>query len=315
MCSSIFLVRSASFRVPSVHSHVLPSHLLEDVVGFISFWKCKKKEVNIMADEQKFNPDEMPDDPDVTAMLIGFGLGGLEWFGQLVVKALRWIVEVRGIDNNFVQQTFDWTHFLPVWAVRSSMATWNAVVGAVCMLPPGGAAYVALVADIFSLIEAMIRVSFGVGASIAHHNKMDVSALDPQDYVDILALWVGDVEAIQNETAKTAFMNTTSDSNAANRAASKGAKSAAKAAHAAHTMGKAAKSAKFFGKTAAKVGVKVTVKASGKIASATSSTAFPGLGTMLGAAGNASINAWIMSDISHYAEMYYNAKFGLNAPR
>jgi hypothetical protein len=272
-----------------------------------------------MANDPQFNPNEMLDDPALAAILAEMGLGALNWFGQIVVKALIWYVELSGRDQKYVEQTFKYTHSLPVWAVRLGLSTFNAGVGAVCMLPPGGLAFVALAGDVYSLIEAMCRVCLGVGSSLAHRNGMDASALELQDYVDILSLWAGDVNAVQNDTVKAA-LTAPSGNKAATQSAHKGAKVAAHAAKAGKTVytsakaAKAAKTAKFAGKSASKVAAKVVAKGGGKAAAATSSTVAPGAGTALAAVGNAGLNGWIMSDISHYAEVFYKAKFGLEKP-
>jgi hypothetical protein len=180
-----------------------------------------------------------------------------------------------------------------VW--RSAAVSQAAVAGgALVAIPiPGVGAAVGLAADISVLLYTMAVTAFGVGAIIGNRNGYDWHHLDNSDYVDILAVWVGEPEFIQDASTKAIL--------ASSLAAQKtGIKIGAKATTFATSM--ATKKLGFsispllLDKVLAKIFAKLGIKAGSAI-------------PVLGIALNAGVNGWFVNSITNAAKIYYTAKF------
>jgi hypothetical protein len=148
----------------------------------------------------------------------------------------------------------------------------------------------------------MQATAYGVGSIIAHQNGYSKHWLDREDYRDILAIWVGSPEFI--EDAKVKALLTTSYA-AAKIGTKFGVKISAQTLNAAVQMGTVASAKKIGLAISPKLLQKVLAKISTKLGVKAGSSWVPGIGSAL----NAAINGWFINDITNAAKIYYIAKF------
>jgi hypothetical protein len=164
-----------------------------------------------------------------------------------------------------------------------------------------------LIPDLIVLFEAMFRAGLISGCVIADEKGLDANCLAISDAIDILCLWCGAPEAINDERTRSILVG-----GAVRKAY--GTKVRAKTELKAHlkSFAKAAtkKTAKVVAKKAApKIAGKFAVKAGTKTGA---KEFFKWLGPMAGATVNAGLNWWFVSSFRESAFKYYDAKFSLD---
>jgi hypothetical protein len=204
--------------------------------------------------------------------------------------------------EKFVELFWPITKRLNIFVWRSIAIAQSAGTGAGLMLIPGLNVLIGVGSDLFALFYAMQATAYGVGMIVAKRNGRSEYALDREDYTDILSIWVGSPEFIDNAHVKALL----STSYAAAKISAKfGTKLSAKALSGAVTIGATASvkkiglaiSPQLMGKILTKIGAKLGIK--------TGSSWVPGVGSAL----NAGVNAWFINDITNAAKIYYIAKF------
>lgn len=204
--------------------------------------------------------------------------------------------------EKFVELFWPITERVNIFAWRSIAIAQSAGTGAGLMLIPGLNVLIGVGSDLIALFYAMQATAYGVGMIIANRNGRSQFALGREDYADILAIWVGSPEFVDNAQVK-ALLTT---SYAASKIGAKfGIKVSAKTLSAAATVGAAAVSKKIGLAIYPQVMVKLLAKISTKLGVKAGSSWVPGVGSAL----NAGINAWFINDITNAAKIYYIAKF------
>ncbi len=135
--------------------------------------------------------------------------------------------------------------------------------------------------DIVAIVDAWIRASLGIGGFAAKKYGYNYSCLEKEDFIDVLAAWVGEYDFIGNDEAKQVILSSEISKLLSEKVM-----------------------LKIEAKIAAKVMVKALEKLSVKLAAKLSS-----LVPLAGSGANAAINAWFMDGICKAAEEAYEIKF------
>lgn len=164
-----------------------------------------------------------------------------------------------------------------------------------------------LIIDVIGLVDGMIRASLLIGGVYAKRYGFTAEAIEKEDFLCIIAYWVGEKGALDSPESKIAFYELILGDEAAQKIAFKlniktsikggikaGFKPAAKASL----------------KAAEKVISKFTIKAASKTGGKGIAT-MPGLAQIGGFALSASINRWFMGQLLDAAEEYYDDKFSM----
>ena len=179
--------------------------------------------------------------------------------------------------------------------------------------------------DLVGLVDGMIRASLRIGGVYAKRYGCTAEVLQPEDFLEIIAYWVGEKGALDSPEAKFAFYELVLGEEAAKKLTAKaniklstkltaksGLKSAAKAATKStseYVMYKATKAAsKAASKQASKVVSKFTTKSASK-ATGKGVSMTPIIAQVGGCLLNAAINRWFMGQLLDAAEDYYDGKF------
>jgi hypothetical protein len=85
--------------------------------------------------------------------------------------------------------------------------------------------FILLPADVATLLDGMLRSSFGVGSILAKQYGFGYNVLEREDFIDVIAIWAGVPEFVDDEEAKKEIL----DNYMSNRVIGKvGAKAAVK---------------------------------------------------------------------------------------
>jgi hypothetical protein len=165
--------------------------------------------------------------------------------------------------------------------------------------------WLGLVIDVIALVDGMIRASLLIGGVYAKRYDYTSDVLEREDFLCVIAYWVGEKGALDSTEAKLAFYQLILGEDAAKKIALKW-------------------NTKTFTKGTTKVGIKPIAKSAIKaaekvikkfITKATSKTAGKGISTVPiiaqlgGCLVNASINRWFMGQLLDASEEYYDDKF------
>lgn len=187
------------------------------------------------------------------------------------------------------------------------------------------ASWLGLLLDLVGLVDGMIRASLQIGGIYAKRYGYTAEILQPEDFLEVIAYWVGEKGALDTPEAKFAFYELVLGEEAAKKLTAKaniklstkvsaksGLKSVAKAvtkSTSEYAMYEVTKTAsKLASKQASKVVGKFTTKSAPKTVGKGASMT-PILAQLGGCLLNAAINRWFMGQLLDAAEDYYDAKF------
>lgn len=170
-----------------------------------------------------------------------------------------------------------------------------------------GAIPMSTVIDLIVLFESMFRAGLMSGCVIAYENGLNADCLAITDAIDILCLWCGAPEAINDNRTRSILMG-----KAVHKAY--GTKVRVKTELKIHLKSYAKTATK---KTAKVVAKKTAPKIAGKFAIKTGTKTgakefFKWFGPIVGPTVNAGLNWWFVSSFRESAFKYYDAKFSLD---
>lgn len=135
--------------------------------------------------------------------------------------------------------------------------------------------------DVVFLFDGMMRTSFGVGSSIAKEHGYDASVIQHEDFLNVIAIWCGIPEFVEDESAQHEVMNSFLETRI---------------------------TAKVGAKAAIKLSWKMAMKFGGKAIAKLAATLL-GVVPVLSSLVNAYINYYFIDQIYAASVKYYSKKF------
>lgn len=267
-----------------------------------------------------------------------------QWLSKNMLKAIAWYITgcevpfAGKVADKIVEQFGNYAGFFDmegcfkegneagIYEIRRKTNLRTTAAGGVLAL----GSWAGLIFDLVGLVDGMIRASLRIGAVYAKRYGFEADDLQPEDFLEIIAYWVGEKGALDSPEAKYAFYTYILGESEANKLIGKTylkamTKSGGKATlkgigkMGVKSSGEVIKyftttqAFKIGAKQATKVVGKFTTKSSAKAGAKGASTA-PVLSWFGGCAVNAAINRWFMGQLLDAAEEYYDDKFrGLKA--
>jgi hypothetical protein len=212
-------------------------------------------------------------------LIMSFKDEAIEAIAEVFVKAL----EVFPFDD-VIEKVFDYSKPFSVFGWRCLAVAQAAAAGGFLMSIPGLNLLIGIGTDLSMMFYAMQAHACGVGCIIARKNGLSYHVMESTDYIDVLSIWTGAPEFINDKKARSVLCSTDNISD---------------------NLPEDSLMHQNLGNIIAPYLLNKVLKRLGNIMKIKSGSLVPGIGAAL----NAGVNAKLANEIIDAAKTYYVAKF------